>query len=344
MEIIRGTHNIRPRHHGCVATIGNFDGVHHGHQMMLSHLIAKAEELAVPSLLITFEPLPREYFQRGDLPPRLTRFREKITLLARTRLDRVLCIPFNAELAKIPAEDVVDSLLIERLGVRYFVVGDDFRFGNGAAGDYALLHRKGQEHGFGVSEMGTLALASERVSSTRVRAALGAGNFQLAEKLLGYSYFIMGRVVYGRQLGRQLGVPTANIRLQRYKAALEGVYAVRVSGLEREYTGIANIGIRPTVEGKEPLLEVHLFDFSGNLYGQLLSVTFVHKLRDEQKFAGLDALKAQIHADMEQARAWFVEHPNSATSAFGDIAAGASGNAALIAGGQSGEQESGEQN
>ena len=309
MQIIRGVHNIRADHHGCVATIGNFDGVHHGHQMMLSHLIAKGEELSLPSLLITFEPLPREYFQRGELPPRLTRFREKVTLLQRTRLDRLLCIPFNAALAKIPAEDVVDNLLIRQLGVQYFVVGDDFRFGNGAAGDYALLHRMGQQHGFGVSEMGTLTFAGERVSSSRVREVLAQGDFALAEKLLGYPYFIMGCVVYGRQLGRQLGVPTANIRLQRYRAALEGVYAVRVAGLERDYDGIANIGIRPTVEGKEPLLEVHLFDFSGDIYGERLSVTFCHKLRDEQRFDGLDALKAQIHADIDDAREWFRQNP-----------------------------------
>jgi len=312
MEIIRGAHNIGAHHHGCVATIGNFDGVHHGHQMMLSHIIAKAEELGVPSLLITFEPLPREYFQRGELPPRLTRFREKVTLLSRTKLDRLLCIPFNESLAKMPAEDVVDDFLIDRLGVQYFVVGDDFRFGSGAAGDYELLHRKGQEHGFGVSAMGTLAFAEERVSSTRVRQVLAAGDFELAEALLGYAYFIMGRVVYGRQLGRQLGVPTANIRLQRYRAALEGVYAVRVSGLARDYTGIANIGIRPTVEGKEPLLEVHLFDFTGDIYGELLTVTFCHKLREERKFAGLDALQAQIHSDLEDARQWFVANPESA--------------------------------
>ena len=309
MEIIRGAHNIGAQHKGCVATIGNFDGVHHGHQMMLSHVIAKAEELGVPSLLITFEPLPREYFQRGELPPRLTRFREKITLLSRTRLDRVLCIPFNEALSKMTAEEVVDDFLIDRLGVQYFVVGDDFRFGSGAAGDYALLHRKGQEHGFGVSAMGTLTFAGERVSSTRIREVLANGDFPLAEQLLGYPYFIMGRVVYGRQLGRQLGVPTANIRLQRYRAALEGVYAVRVSGLERDYTGIANIGIRPTVEGKEPLLEVHLFDFSGDAYGQLLTVTFCHKLRDERKFDGLDALKAQIHSDLVDALAWFADNP-----------------------------------
>jgi len=319
MEIIRGLHNIRPEHRGCVATIGNFDGVHRGHQMMLEQLIAKADELGVPSLLITFEPLPREYFQRGELPPRLTRFREKITLLSRTRIDRVLCIPFNKQLAQIPAETIVDDLLVKRLGIHHVLVGDDFRFGNGAAGDYALLKRKGEsadnadDHRFGVGQMQTLTVVGERASSTRVREALGGGDFGLAQKLLGYPYFIMGRVVYGRQLGRQLGVPTANIRLQRYKAALEGVFAVRVNGLDRDYTGIANIGVRPTVEGKEPLLEVHIFNFSGDIYGQLLRVTFSHKLRDEQKFDGLDALKTQIHADMIQAQDWFKANPQDET-------------------------------
>lgn len=305
MEIIRGFHNIRPEHRGCVATIGNFDGVHLGHQMMLKRLIAKSAELGVPSLLITFEPLPREYFQRGELPPRLTRFREKITLLAKTRLDRVLCIPFNEALAKVPAEQIIDDLLVGLLGIRFVLVGDDFRFGAGAAGSYQLLKDKGEDHGFGVNEMDTLALDEKRVSSTRVREALGKGDFGLAQELLGYSYFIMGRVVHGRKLGRQLGVPTANIRLQRYKAALEGVYAVRVSGLDKAYTGMANIGVRPTVEGKEPLLEVHIFGFSGDIYGRLLRVTFEYKLRDEQKFDGLDALKAQLQADMEHSQDWF---------------------------------------
>ena len=326
MNIIRGLHNIRAEHKGCVATIGNFDGVHHGHQMVLAHLIAKSAELALPSLVITFEPMPREYFQRGELPPRLTRFREKITLLSQTRLDYVLCIPFNAQLAKLPAEEMVDNLLISLLGVKHFVVGDDFRFGNGADGDYALLQDKGQAHGFGVSEMGTRAVSEERVSSTRVRTALGSGDFDLAEALLGYSYFIMGRVVYGRQLGRQLGVPTANIRLQRYKAALEGVYAVRVKGLDRDYTGIANIGIRPTVDGKEPLLEVHIFDFSDDIYGELLTVTFAHKIRDEKKFDGLDALKTQIHLDLQLARDFFAANPVTAMKApeLGDYVSRAS--------------------
>ena len=195
------------------------------------------------------------------------------------------------------------------LGARYVVVGDDFRFGRNREGDYNFIKSEGEKYGYGVSHLGTLTLAEERVSSSLVREALARGEFRHAEQLLGHEYFIMGRVVYGRQLGRQLGVPTANIRLQRYKAALEGVYCVTVAGIgDQQYEGIANIGVRPTVDGKEPLLEVHVFDFDGNLYGELLTVTFKHKLRDEQAFDGLDALKAQIEQDIQTARDWFAEN------------------------------------
>ena len=309
MEIIHGIYSLRPEHRGCVLTIGNFDGVHHGHRMLIDHLVAKSRELGVPSMLLTFEPLPREFFAGAKVPARLTRFREKIMLLCETELDRVLCHPFNERTRNTPAEWVTDVLLNELLAIRYIVVGDDFRFGKDQRGDYAMLKAAGDRYGFGVSHLGTLTFDHERVSSSRVREVLAAGDFELAEKLLGHPYFIMGRVVYGRQLGSQLGVPTANIRLQRYRAALEGVYAVRVKGLERVYDGVANIGVRPTVDGREPLLEVHLFDFEGDLYGRLLTVQFVEKIRDEQKFDGLEALKAQIHADMVQARSLLAQEP-----------------------------------
>jgi len=308
MEVIVGLHNIKPRQQGCVLTIGNFDGVHYGHKMLLDHLIAKGRELALPSMLLTFEPTPREFFRGDAVPARLTRFREKITLLMQTELDSVLCLPFNEKTANRPAEWIIEELLKKMLGIRYLVVGDDFRFGKGAQGDYAMLKAAGDRLGFGVTHMGTLTFDHERVSSSRIREVLAAGEFKLAERLLGHAYFIMGRVVYGRQLGRQLGVPTANIPLHRYRAALEGVYAVTVSGLERDYTGVANIGIRPTVQGKEPLLEVHLFDFDGDLYGKRLTVVFRKKIRDEQTFSGLDALKAQIEQDMTTAKAWFAAH------------------------------------
>ena len=305
MEIVRGLHNLKPRHRGCVLTIGNFDGVHRGHQLLLSQLIARGEALGMPTTLMTLEPAPREFFAGETVPARLTRFREKVTLLEPTGLDRILCLPFNERIASIPAEWIVEELLHNQLGIRYVVVGDDFRFGSGAAGDYRMLEEAGARCGFEVSHVATLNLDGERVSSTRIRECLADGNFSLAEALLGHPYFIMGRVVYGRQLGRTLGVPTANIQLQRYRAALDGVYAVKVTGLDQEYEGVANIGIRPTVDGKEPLLEVHIFEFDRDIYGELISVEFRHKIRDERTFDGLDALKAQIHYDLETAREWF---------------------------------------
>ena len=186
MEIIVGLHGLKPRHRGCVLTIGNFDGVHHGHQMLLEHLLSKGKELEAPSMLLTFEPTPREYFRGEEVPARLTRFREKITLLQRTDLDRVLCLPFNERTANTPAEWVIDELLNRLLGVRYVVVGDDFRFGKGARGDYDMLKAAGDRYGFGVAMMGTLTVDHERVSSSRIREVLEAGEFALAERLLGH--------------------------------------------------------------------------------------------------------------------------------------------------------------
>ena len=306
MEIVSGMHNINARHHGCVLTIGNFDGVHRGHKMVVDELCEKGRAMGVPSALITFEPQPREFFRGSEVPPRLTRLREKVFLLSRTGLDRLILLPFNERTARTPAPWIARELCHGMLGCRHVIAGDDFRFGKDRLGDYALLESMGADLGYTVSQMPTMQDDGERISSTRVRRNLALGDFDTVERLLGHEYFIMGRVVYGRQLGRQLGVPTANIRLQRYRAALEGVYCVCVDGIdEREYHGIANIGVRPTVDGKEPLLEVHVFDYSGNLYGQLLKIRFKKKLRDEQAFASIDALKAQIEQDIDTARDWF---------------------------------------
>lgn len=307
MEIIRGMHNLRDRHRGCVATIGNFDGVHRGHKALLARLEAKGRALGLPTTLITFEPQPREYFRGREVPARLTRLREKLQLLEQVGVDRVLCLPFNEKLASMSAAAIVDDLLVGALGVRYLMVGDDFRFGHNREGDFALLEAAGKRHGFEVDQLDTLALSEQRVSSTRVRDVLAAGELLLAEQLLGHRYFIAGRVVYGRQLGRQLGIPTANVPLKRYRAALEGVFAVEVSGLGPVRQGVANIGIRPTVEGREPLLEVHLFDFAGDIYGRLITTTFRRKIRDEWKFESIDALKARIAVDIECAREYFAE-------------------------------------
>ena len=308
MEIINGLHNLRSRHQGCVLTIGNFDGVHRGHRQLIDALCEKAKALGVPSMLMTFEPQPREFFAGTKLPARLTRFREKVYLLDQTPLDRLLCLPFNERTANIEADWFAKDFVVDQVGAKHLVIGDDFRFGRGREGDFALFERYGQIHGYSVSAMSTLLQGEARISSTLIRETLAAGNFTAATNLLGHEYFIMGRVVYGRQLGRQLNVPTANIRLQRYRAALEGVYCVTVEGIAGAVRrGIANIGVRPTVDGKEPLLEVHVFDYTGNLYGDLIKVTFKQKLREEQAFDSIDALKTQINQDIEQARHYFDE-------------------------------------
>lgn len=308
MELIRGLHNVRARHRNGVITIGTFDGIHHGHQMLLSHLSAKAQELNCKSMLVTFEPLPREFFRGTVVPARLTRFREKIAILSDFDLDYVLCIPFNERTSSTPADVVIDEFLVRVLGVRYLVVGDDFRFGKNAEGDYTMLQVAGDRVGFGVTHLGTMVFDHERVSSTRIRDALTGGDFQLAEKLLGRKYFMMGTVVVGQRMGTQLGTPTANIRLQRYRSAVEGIFAVTVTGLDRTYEASAYVGTRPTVDGTEPLLEVHLFDFDEDIYGKLITVTFHHKFRDDVRFDGLGALKAQIARDLDMTRTWFEEH------------------------------------
>lgn len=321
MEILRGLHNIRDRHAGCVATIGNFDGVHRGHRMLLAHLQAKSEELGSPSLLITFEPQPREFLSAARTrspqtttdevaPARLTRFREKVYALRSTGLlDRLLCIPFNERTRQLPATEMVERFLVDKLGVRHLVVGDDFRFGKDRTGDCAMLREAGNRLGFGVSCMDALAFGRERISSTRVRAALQAGDFGLAERLLGRPYAMMGRVVRGLRIGRTLGVPTANIRLQRHKAPLQGVFAVTVDGLGPTRQGAASIGTRPTVAGKEPLLEVHLFDFHDDIYGRLLTVAPRWKIREERHFPSLQALQEEMRRDLEKTRAFFNRGP-----------------------------------
>ena len=308
MELIRGLHNLRPRHHGCVATIGNFDGVHLGHQAVLGQLAEKADELSLPSLVITFEPQPQEYFAPERAKPRLTRFREKLKALPRYGVDRVLCLRFNQALASLPADEFIKQILVDGLGVRYLVVGDDFRFGNGRAGDFSMLQKAGEENGFPVVNMHTFNIDGERVSSTRVREALAKGDLDTAEKLIGRPYRMCGRVAHGDKRGRTIGFPTANIHLHRKATPVEGVFAVEMFGIEGEpVAGVANVGTRPTVDGTRSLLEVHLFDFDKDIYGQYIHVNFVHKLRDEERFDSFEELKKQILKDADDARAFFNE-------------------------------------
>lgn len=306
MELIRGLYNLRPRHHGCVATIGNFDGVHLGHQAVLGQLAEKSAELGLPSVVVTFEPQPREFFAHSQSPARLTRFREKMQALRRYSVDRVVCLRFDEKLASIEAQDFIQRLLVEGLGVRYLVAGDDFRFGHDRRGDFAMLQTAGARYGFQVVNMHTFSVDNIRVSSTRIREALAAGDFTTAEKLLGRPYRMSGRVAHGDKLGSRLGFPTANIHLHRKTAPLQGVFVVEMFGLSREpVSGTANVGTRPTLNGTRCLLEVHLLDFNEDIYGRYVQVEFLHKLRDEVRYDSLDELKDAIAKDCEQTREFF---------------------------------------
>ena len=306
MQLIRGLHNIRPEHRGCAATIGSFDGVHLGHQAVLGQLAERAQEMHLPATLITFEPHPREYFQPGSAPPRLTRFREKMEALRRCGIDRVVCLRFDAYLAGLPAEEFIRIILIDGVAVKYLVVGDDFHFGRGRSGNFATLQRLGMAHGFTVVNMHTFNVADSRVSSTRIREALQRGDLETAETLLGRSYRMSGRVAHGDKRGRTIGFPTANIHLHRAVAPVDGVFAVEVFGIPGEpVNGVANVGVRPTVGGTRSLLEVHLFDFDCDIYGAHVQVGFLKKLRPERRFESFAQLQQQIMRDAEQARAYF---------------------------------------
>jgi riboflavin kinase/FMN adenylyltransferase len=316
-EFIRGLHRLEARHCGSVATIGSFDGIHLGHRAILQQVTEKARELALPSVVMVFEPQPHEYFSPESAPARLTRLREKVKALFAAGIDRVLCLRFDQDLRSLSAEDFIDQVLVRGLGVRHLIVGDDFRFGCDRRGDYALLYNTGREKGFNVSDTATLARHGERISSTRIRQLLEQDRLALAEELLGRPFSISGRVVYGKQLGRNLGAPTANVGLGRYRSPVHGVYTVNVrintgGFAESVFSGVANVGVRPTLGGgQKPLLEVHIFDFSENLYGQCIEVIFRQKLRREQAFESLEALMAQIQQDIAKGKEFFDLHDDN---------------------------------
>jgi len=304
MELIRGIHNLRECHRDCVATIGNYDGVHRGHQHMIAAVRAKATELGLPAVVITFEPTPREFFEGPAAPARLTRLREKLEALALYGVDRVLVLRFDRRMQGMGADEFVDRLLVNGLGVRHMVVGHDFHFARRREGTLETLRAAGAAHGFTVEEIGQFLLHGERVSSSLVREALNLGNLERATHLLGRPYRMAGRVRRGQQLGRKLGYPTANLALHRKVVPLWGVFAVRVSGAGlADHPAVVSLGTRPTINGTDPLLEVHVFDFDGDLYGRYLDVDFVQRLREERKFESLDALVLQMHRDAAAARA-----------------------------------------
>ncbi|MFV8846189.1 bifunctional riboflavin kinase/FAD synthetase [Serratia fonticola] len=306
MQLIRGIHNIRARHRGCVLTIGNFDGVHRGHKALLGQLKQEGRRLGLPVIVMIFEPQPLELFAADKAPARLTRLRDKAKYLAQAGVDYLLCVKFDLRFAAHTAQAFVAELLVEKLGVKFLMVGDDFRFGAGRQGDFPLLELAGQEFGFEVVSTPSFREGDLRISSTAIRNALRDDDLPLAETLLGHPYSISGRVVHGDELGRTIGFPTANLPLKRLVAPVKGVYAVDVYGLGPEpLPGVANIGTRPTVSGVRQQLEVHLLDVTMDLYGRHLDVVLRAKLRNEQRFASLDALKQQIANDVVTARTFF---------------------------------------
>ncbi|BCV41758.1 bifunctional riboflavin kinase/FAD synthetase [Shewanella algae] len=304
MELIRGIHNILPAHRGCVLTIGNFDGVHRGHAEVIANLVKKARHFGLPATLMTFEPQPQELFRGQDAPARLSLLRDKVKLLAELGIDRLVCVNFNQKFAQMPAKEFVEELLVRKLGVKYLVVGDDFCFGRARQGNFELLRSAGEQHGFAVVSTQSFLVGDHRVSSTMVRDALAKGNLEQARRLLGHLYTLSGKVAHGKKLGRTLGFPTANIAMKRKVVPVRGVFAVRLwwDGSE-QYDGVANVGFRPTVQGQNCQLEVHLFDFEGDLYGRKVEVELVAKIRDEKPFESLEALKKQIMNDADEARA-----------------------------------------
>ena len=310
MQLIRGMHNFSSKQpdfaKGCALTIGNFDGVHLGHQAVLTHLRKKANTLHLPMVLMLFEPQPREYFQGEQAPARLMRLRDKLQALSKLGVDTVICVKFDRTFAQLDANEFVRDWLVKKLHVKFLSIGDDFRFGTQREGDFALLQRMGEQFGFVVEDNRTFQLDEQRISSTAIRNALANDDLALAQNLLGRPYRIFGKVVHGQKLGRTIGFPTANIRLHRQVNPIKGVYAVKVRCKCGEiFNGVANIGQRPTVNGVKQLLEVHLFDFNNDLYGQTIEVEFCKKIRNEMKFPSVDSLKAQIQKDAQVAQNYF---------------------------------------
>jgi len=312
MKFIRGLHNLsKSRLSQSAVTIGAFDGVHRGHQQVLAHLKREAQSRGLQTAVITFEPLPGEFLFPDKAPPRLMTFREKYQALEKLGIDYLLCLRFSDRLRTMGPRAFVEDIFVKGLNARYIAFGDDFRFGENREGDLIFTEALSVEMGYQVVPTSTFDIQGERVSSTRIRGALAQADFGLAAELLGKPFKLSGKVLKGKQLGRTIGSPTANIALKRVKSPLHGVYAVRVTGAGlSDAPGVANVGVRPTVnDGTLANLEVHLFDFDGDLYGERLDVEFMTKLRDEKKFESLDALKAAIAADQQAARAWHASHP-----------------------------------
>ena len=302
MQLVRGIHNIRLQDHGCVLTIGNFDGVHLGHQQVIKALVSKAKALKCVAAVLVFEPQPQELFSPETAPARLCRLRDKYNLLAKLGVQRLICVNFTAKFASQSAEHFIEHLLVKKLGIKHLIVGDDFHFGKNRMGNFSMLCQAGQEYGFDVSDTSSYKMADCRISSTAIRQALEQDDLVSVKQMLGREYSIIGRVFHGDKRGRQLGFPTANVLLKRRVSPLSGVFAVMVQTNNGLFKGVANIGARPTINGIRQQLEVHIFDFDESLYGQCIEVIVKKKLRPVIKFDSLEALTAQIHQDSKQAK------------------------------------------
>lgn len=308
MELIRNLHNLRVQHQGCVTTMGAFDGVHRGHQAVLQQLIAKGSQLGLPTVVVVFEPLPCEYFSPLQAPARLMSFREKFQAFKALGIDRVLRIRFTQAFREMTAAQFIKQVFVDGLHSKYIIVGDDLRFGRNRSGTFDELKAAGVQYGFDVVATSTFSFGEQRVSSTRIRSALEHEQFDLAQELLGKPYSICGRVIKGKQLGRELNVPTANLQLHRIRAALSGVYVVEVIVEGQLHRGVANIGTRPTVDNSlKAILEVHILDFDRDIYGKNIEVIFRGKIRDEKKFGSIPELKQQLHKDVETGRQFFTQ-------------------------------------
>jgi riboflavin kinase/FMN adenylyltransferase len=315
MELVRGTLDLKARHRGTVASIGNFDGVHRGHQAVLKDLTARAKRTGLPSTVVLFEPQPQEHFAGARAPARLTRFMEKWPLLEAAGVDRVLCLRFGPGLAEMAPEEFISRVLVQGLGLRHLTVGDDFRFGKDRRGDFALLKQAGAAAGFEVGDTPSVTVAGERVSSTRIRALLAEGRMERAAELLGRPFGLTGRVMHGERLGRKLGFPTANLALKRELPPLSGIFAARAWGLPGgTRDAAAYIGKRPAAGGTAWVVEAHLLGEMDDLYGRRIEVQFLKRLRDDRHFDSLDGLAAQMRQDVEAARAWLDDNVDRKTS------------------------------
>ncbi|MGV6808763.1 MAG: bifunctional riboflavin kinase/FAD synthetase [bacterium] len=308
MRFYRALHHVPVDAQGCVATIGNFDGVHQGHRHVFAHLQAQAQRMGLPATVISFEPLPVEFFARHTTQ-RIYPLRDKMRQLANAGIERFIVLPFNAEFAAITAEDFVQKILLAHLNVRYLAVGDDFRFGRKRQGDFTLLKQLGEPQGMSVQDTPTYEHEAQRISSTRIRQALAKGDLPHAQQLLGHAYQLSGRVRHGDKLGRTIGFPTLNMRLPDNLALRKGIYAVRIHGLtEKTYYGAASLGTRPTVNGVDMRLETHVFDFSGNVYGQYVCIELVRFIRDEEKFDNVAIMQAHIQQDCQHIQQFFTQN------------------------------------